>query len=498
MCKLRICIQIVVVFLFFASFSYSQELGKDILDLENIDLTFKVRQFYISTIESQEVLQKKYYNDSLTEDERLEWLYSNSIQIENVIDNQDLDNFIGIQYNMASWSSSDSLAFFDKVYFSKIEMMSDFKNDLMVLSSENESEDNHNTKELIASLQQKYGDPKITEDDFFGKFYRYTWVLSDRILQVVSKYNNNKNVLSIVIGGDKIIDSEKPKGSIATKFFIVNKKHKDKIRNQLSSGNWLFLKLEGVVDEDPENQQQNIIRDSLEENLTLEERREILAQKFASIEDGFIDGGFLDDKTAKSYMNMYIEFLSYKYSEDRRIIMRHLLDFHFQDKEIMDDKNKKVFEVYISNSNWDSINKPMLRINEAAYFGDANNEDEAYINEYIKNPEKFLRNRLKQEWFKGDKIKLMYMFFYSILQNYYGGDMMLEYWVKRYQVYGDALLDPDFKENNEVEEVEKEEGNIEIDEPEIIEVIETTDDNFEDEVMEIEIIEEVEVDTPEN
>ncbi len=217
--------------------------------------------------------------------------------------------------------------------------------------------------------------------------------------------------------------------------------------------------------------------------------KKILKEKVLSIEKDFIKKEILKDNSATSYMNMYINSYSYNYSIEQRLAIRDLLKSHFENEIKITNNNNDTIAMYRYNSNWDSINKHMRKIDELVSLGANDKKAEAYINEYIKQPDNFLRKRLKAAFFENDESKFFsYVSLYLMFKDYEDGDIGFEYWVKRYQVYGDALLDPNFKEDKKVERSVKEEDKTKKNEPEIeiIEVIESTEATDVDENIEIE------------
>lgn len=240
------------------------ELGKDNLNLEKFDLNFIVDKFYAKEIEKEkkyeeqkdviieEIYKKKHTEKEIDEfDEKLsklkdfKWIVIDTIYSGNKYYG-DIGKPIGIQYNMRSWSTNDSLAYFEKMYFEKIDMMKSFDGNFMALVATNESKDENNFKQLLNQIEKKNGKARVLENDFFGSYHIYFWELEDRLLAISSKYDDKHNTLKlgIEIGDDKVIKVDTTKHStINTQFFILNNKFKqDSILQKLNSGDWLYFR----------------------------------------------------------------------------------------------------------------------------------------------------------------------------------------------------------------------------------------------------------------
>lgn len=95
-------------------------------------------------------------------------------------------------------------------------------------------------------LTSKYGEPEVLEDDFFWKVFIYYWNIEDSIITIGSIYDHKENAVQIRINETKEKEElehvENPK--IVTKLFIVNKKYRDLIKEELKnrSGDWFYLK----------------------------------------------------------------------------------------------------------------------------------------------------------------------------------------------------------------------------------------------------------------
>ncbi len=248
---------------FLKSCGQNSELGKDNLNLEKFDINFSVEKFYSNEIEKEkkyeeqkdviiEKIQKNKYTEKEIEkfDEMLselndfKWIKIDTIYSgEKYYDN--IGKPIGIQYNMRSWSPNDSLSYYDKMYFEKINMMKSLDGNFMALVATNESNDENSFKQLLKQIELKNGKARVLEDDFFGSYYVYFWELEDRLLAISSKYDDKNNTLKlgIEIDLDKIKVDTTKHSTTNTKLFILNNKFKqDSILQKLNSDDWLYFK----------------------------------------------------------------------------------------------------------------------------------------------------------------------------------------------------------------------------------------------------------------
>lgn len=244
------------------------KLGEDRLNLEKFDLNFNVGKFYANEIdkekkyeEQKDVLLEKIHKKDYTEkefeelDEKLselnnfKWIKIDTVynQIYNSATytyENDLKNIIGLQYNMMSWGSEDSLAYYGKMHFKKVDMAKSPKGDFMALVALSESEGADDFKQLLNHIEQNHGKAAVKEYEFFGSYFVYFWELEDRLLAISSKYDDKENTLKlgIEISEDSVkIDTTK-QPTINTKLFILNNQYKqDTIIRRFHSGDWLYF-----------------------------------------------------------------------------------------------------------------------------------------------------------------------------------------------------------------------------------------------------------------
>ncbi|MCL5247479.1 hypothetical protein M4I21_16785 [Cellulophaga sp. 20_2_10] len=233
----------------------TKKIGKDKLDLENFSLSFNVDDFYADEIAKEKTYESQIvqiYNDEKKEEDFGDdlvtmWdffsITTDTIHIGHFYDDKKND-IVGIDYTMGSWRVNDSLAYYNKMYFEKINIMKTSDDDFIALAATNESYGVENFENLLRYITSKHGEPKITED-ISGYYYLYSWLIDNNLVAITSTRDNKNNTLNldlIINKGNANLDTVK-KPIVNTRLFVVNKKYKESITGQQWSGDWIYLKL---------------------------------------------------------------------------------------------------------------------------------------------------------------------------------------------------------------------------------------------------------------
>ncbi|WP_172915420.1 hypothetical protein [Capnocytophaga canimorsus] len=236
----------------------SPKLGKNRLDLEKFDLNFDVAAFYTDEIEKAEKNMKESDNllekrnkGNLSEKERekltekiFELLRFHVIQIDTVFKGEFTKEKtpMAYRYDMRSWSTRDSLAYFQKMHFCKINMATSLKGDFMALVAESESKGTDDFKALLYYLEQKHGKPTVKENSFYNDSFTYHWELDDRLLAIFSRYDNKESSLKLgieVTENDVKVDTTKHPTHVTRLFILKNQYKHDSIIRNINSGDWV-------------------------------------------------------------------------------------------------------------------------------------------------------------------------------------------------------------------------------------------------------------------
>ncbi|MFJ1327683.1 hypothetical protein [Capnocytophaga canimorsus] len=241
----------------------SPKLGKNRLDLEKFDLNFDVAAFYTDEIEKAEKNMKESDNllekrnkGNLSEKEKealtekiFELLRFHVIQIDTVFKGEFTKEKtpMAYRYDMRSWSTRDSLAYFQKMHFCKINMATSLKGDFMALVAESESKGTDDFKVLLDYLEQKHGKPTVKENSFYNDSFTYHWELDDRLLAIFSRYDNKESSLKLgieVTENDVKVDTTKQPTHVTRLFILKNQYKHDSIIRNINSGDWVaFYKI---------------------------------------------------------------------------------------------------------------------------------------------------------------------------------------------------------------------------------------------------------------
>lgn len=207
-------------------------LAKEPVQLENFDFNTK-----ISTLLPADTKSKDYAGYYQAKGE--------SIEIDTISD----DNFIGnekplrIEYRQRSYSSRDVLAKFDDHEYNAVNLATTMDGKIMLISAVIGKTTINDTNDLVAYLTKKNGKPVKTKGDFASKnFDIYTWQLKDRMIRYSMVLDNEENTLKIEVdqehkqikGGDK---TPHYTGYI----FVIKNEYKDKIFENQSSGDFVYL-----------------------------------------------------------------------------------------------------------------------------------------------------------------------------------------------------------------------------------------------------------------
>ncbi|SDI19523.1 hypothetical protein [Chryseobacterium jejuense] len=208
----------------------SQEYGKDIFDLEKLSLTMNVEKFYKKSMAGS--IRDLNYVEKKTVNEYDVSLYG------------DRNTIVGIEYDVKSYSPEDTVAKFKELTFSQLETFTTEKGDLMLMSATGKIPYDK-VQNTIVQLTKAYKEPTVEKKEFsLFTSYHYTWVLDDRLIQIVSGKKLDFDQPHIIL-------SEKEKNEIQeiesdnleeTHLYICSKAHVDQLKGKLNSGDWSDFK----------------------------------------------------------------------------------------------------------------------------------------------------------------------------------------------------------------------------------------------------------------
>lgn len=194
---------------------------REVIDLENFPMDFKVDPFYAT--------MKSSSKDTLFENQT-DWRFSGTP--------------IAF-HNLMPRFTADTLAYFGKVSFESIEMIESLKGEFISLYAFNQSDGLNNFQKLLTYIESKNGKPKVTEGYSFRQFFTYSWDLKDRELIVLvsgEKQEYISTLLGIKAASDSshIVSAKPP--VINTTIFVFNKKFNKKFTiTKVKTGDFLHL-----------------------------------------------------------------------------------------------------------------------------------------------------------------------------------------------------------------------------------------------------------------
>ncbi|MFJ1473725.1 hypothetical protein ACILE9_05620 [Capnocytophaga cynodegmi] len=220
----------------------SPKLGKNQLDLEKFDLNFDVAAFYADEIE-----KVRKNEEELDRDKRKrkieELLALRLIDTDTVFKGEFMEEKTPVanQYNMRSYNRNDSLAYFQKMHFYKINMATSLKGDFMALVAKSESKGTDDFEALRHYLEQKHGKPTLKDDKMYRGLITYHWELDDRLLAISFIHDNEENVLKlgIEITEDGVkADTTKQPTHVTHLLILKNQYKQDNIIGDFIRGDW--------------------------------------------------------------------------------------------------------------------------------------------------------------------------------------------------------------------------------------------------------------------
>ena len=205
-------------------------LAKQPLQLEDFDFNTK-----FSTILPEDTKSKEYAGYYQVKSEMLE--------VDTISDGE----FIGsekpvrIEYRQRSFSTRDVLANFGSFEFNAVNFATTLDGNIMMINAVVGQTELKEVNSLKEKLDKKYGKSTKTTGEFVGKnFDIYNWQLKDRIIRYSLVLDDEENTMKLEIDGHKISSGKKDphyKGYL----FVIKKEYKDKIFDNVSSGDFVFL-----------------------------------------------------------------------------------------------------------------------------------------------------------------------------------------------------------------------------------------------------------------
>ena len=223
---------ILSIFLFTTFNGQTGAIGEAPLDLENFDFQTKIETLFPPKNESK--LYKNYYMIS-----------GNFISISFEKDSTFVNRFsenqkaTGFQYLQKSSSNADTLAIFKNQIFNRMNLATNLKNEIIVVSTVADEMTEEQNKNFIKILTSKYGKYKKAEREFDGKFFIYEWQNKDQIIKYSTVFNDENNTLKIEVSENKITSADN-EPHFEGYLYLIKKEYLSEIKN-LNSGDFVFI-----------------------------------------------------------------------------------------------------------------------------------------------------------------------------------------------------------------------------------------------------------------
>ena len=205
-------------------------LAKQHLQLEDFDFNTK-----FSTILPEDTRSKEYAGYYQVKSEMLE--------VDTISDGELIgsEKPVRIEYRQRSFSTRDVMANFGSYEFNAVNFATTLDGKIMFINAVVGKTELNEAKSLMETLDKKYGKSTKTKGEFVGKnFDIYTWQLKDRIIRYSLVLDDEENTMKIEVNDQKISNGKKDphyKGYL----FVIKKEYKDKIFDNVSSGDFVFL-----------------------------------------------------------------------------------------------------------------------------------------------------------------------------------------------------------------------------------------------------------------
>ena len=212
-----------------------QEYGKERFDLSKLNFNMNADNFYSEAMNKENIKLssgKQYVEkDTITEND-LDW-------------SGDRDKIFGVQFNVKGYSPKDTVAIFKNLNFSRLEAMTNETGSLMMVSATGKCT-SEEFKKFLQTAIKEYKNPVVEDKEFsYFKNYHYTWILNDRIVQLVSntKIDFEQTPYNIISEKEKKAITEIEKDRLEEiHLFICKTPFEKKLRGKLNSGNWSSFK----------------------------------------------------------------------------------------------------------------------------------------------------------------------------------------------------------------------------------------------------------------
>jgi hypothetical protein len=216
-------------------YGQTKPIGEEPLNLESFSFDTKISDLY------PEKNKRKDYKGCYVIKGALR---SQLVVTDTTFANQDVKNkkAIGIEYRQQSSTSIDTMAVFENQKFQKINVATTIEGKIKIINAVADELTEQESQELIKKLVKKYGNLKKLKNNWNEKFTMYEWVKNNRIIRLVSAYNDESTTMKLVIDNDKkTITSTEKETYYVGYLFIINQALKDEVFGKMKTGDFVYL-----------------------------------------------------------------------------------------------------------------------------------------------------------------------------------------------------------------------------------------------------------------
>ena len=149
---------------------------------------------------------------------------------------------IGLEYRQQSSTSIDTMVVFENQKFEKINLATTIEGKIKAINAVAEELTEQKYELLIKKLENKYGDPKKLKNNWNEKFTIYEWLKNNKIIRLVSTYDDESTTMKVQIDKEKrTISSGDKEPHYVAYLFIINPALKSEVFGKMKTGDFVFL-----------------------------------------------------------------------------------------------------------------------------------------------------------------------------------------------------------------------------------------------------------------
>lgn len=216
-------------------YGQTKPIGEEPLNLENFNFDTKISDLYPEKNKSKDYIGYYEIKGAL----RSQLVIKDTTFLNEYSENK---KAIGIEYRQQSSTSIDTMAVFKNQKFQKINVATTIEGKIKVINAVSEELTGQQSRDLFKKLVTQYGKPKKLKNNWNEKFILYEWIKNNRIVRLVSAYNDESTTMKLVIQPKKqIISSGEKEPHYVVYLFVINPVLKDEVFGKMKTGDFVYL-----------------------------------------------------------------------------------------------------------------------------------------------------------------------------------------------------------------------------------------------------------------